>query len=61
MLPDLASGVRQSAFALTEPGAGSDVARLATRYVRTADGFALTGEGARQKLELQKELPPILP
>ena len=24
-------------------------------------GFALTGEGARQKLELQKELPPILP
>jgi alkylation response protein AidB-like acyl-CoA dehydrogenase len=45
VLPDLASGVRQSAFALTEPGAGSDVARLATRYVRTADGgFALTGE-----------------
>jgi alkylation response protein AidB-like acyl-CoA dehydrogenase len=35
VLPDLASGVHQSAFALTEPGAGSDVARLATRYVRT--------------------------
>jgi rubredoxin---NAD+ reductase len=24
-------------------------------------GFALTGEGTRQKLQLQKELPPILP
>ncbi len=44
VLRDLALGRRQSAFALTEPGAGSDVARLATRYARTADGgFVLDG------------------
>ncbi len=43
VLPDLASGKRQSAFALTEPGAGSDVARLGTTYTRTASGYSLTG------------------
>lgn len=37
-LPALARGERQSAFALTEPGAGSDVARLACRYTEAADG-----------------------
>ncbi|HXF72938.1 MAG TPA: acyl-CoA dehydrogenase family protein [Actinomycetota bacterium] len=30
-------------YALTEPGAGSDAAALATRYERTGDGFVLTG------------------
>ncbi len=43
VLPDLASGKRQAAFALTEPDAGSDVARLGTRYTRTASGYSLTG------------------
>ena len=38
LLPDLASGATQSAFALTEPGAGSDVARLACRFNDTPDG-----------------------
>jgi alkylation response protein AidB-like acyl-CoA dehydrogenase len=38
LLPDLASGARQSAFALTEPGAGSDVARLGARYEPAPDG-----------------------
>lgn len=42
-LPDLASGARLGAFALTEPGAGSDAASLATRYRATADGFELSG------------------
>jgi alkylation response protein AidB-like acyl-CoA dehydrogenase len=37
-LPQLASGEKQSAFALTEPGAGSDVARLECRYTEAADG-----------------------
>ncbi len=37
LLPDLAAGRTQSAFALTEPGAGSDVARLACRYTDAAD------------------------
>jgi len=31
------------AFALTEPGAGSDTARLTTRYRREPDGFTLNG------------------
>lgn len=44
VMPDLVTGVKQSAFALTEPGAGSDVARLATEYVVQADGsFLLNG------------------
>ncbi len=40
-LPDLAAGHRQSAFALTEPGAGSDVARLACRFVDAPNGGVL--------------------
>ena len=38
LLPGLARGETQSAFALTEPGAGSDVARLACLYTDAADG-----------------------
>jgi alkylation response protein AidB-like acyl-CoA dehydrogenase len=38
LLPRLARGEIQSAFALTEPGAGSDVARLACRFSEAADG-----------------------
>ena len=38
LVADLASGARQSAFALTEPGAGSDVARLAAHYTPSAKG-----------------------
>jgi alkylation response protein AidB-like acyl-CoA dehydrogenase len=42
-LPSLASGERIGAFALTEPGAGSDTAGLRTRYERSSDGFVLNG------------------
>jgi alkylation response protein AidB-like acyl-CoA dehydrogenase len=42
-LPSLARGDRIGAFALTEPGAGSDTASLRTRYERSTDGFVLTG------------------
>lgn len=42
-LPPLATAERLGAWALTEPGAGSDAAALATRAERVADGFALTG------------------
>jgi butyryl-CoA dehydrogenase len=42
-LPPLARGERVGAFALTEPGAGSDTAGLRTRYVRSAEGFTLRG------------------
>ncbi len=42
-LPDLAGGRRLGAFALTEPGAGSDAAALRTRYRTVASGYELNG------------------
>ncbi len=42
-LRPLARGERIGAFALTEPGAGSDSAALSTRYERVPEGFALRG------------------
>jgi glutaryl-CoA dehydrogenase (non-decarboxylating) len=42
-VPRLAAGDAIIAFALSEPGAGSDAARLATAAVRTDDGYELTG------------------
>ena len=39
----LARGQRIGAFALTEPGAGSDTANLSTRYSKDDDGFVLRG------------------
>lgn len=42
-LRPLARGERIGAFALTEPGAGSDSAGLTTRYRREGDGFVLRG------------------
>ncbi len=42
-LPDLAAGRKLIAFALTEAGAGSDVASIATRAIRDGDGYVLNG------------------
>ncbi|HYA56930.1 MAG TPA: acyl-CoA dehydrogenase family protein [Thermoplasmata archaeon] len=42
-LRPLARGEGVGAFGLTEPGVGSDTARLATRYSREGDGFVLRG------------------
>ncbi len=42
-VPQLARGEKQSAFALTEPGAGSDLARLSTVAARDAGGYRLQG------------------
>lgn len=42
-LPKLASGEWVGAWALTEPGSGSDAAALATRAVKDGDGWRLTG------------------
>ena len=39
----LARGETVGAFALTEPGAGSDTASLVTRYRREEEGFVLRG------------------
>jgi acyl-CoA dehydrogenase family member 9 len=44
-LPDLASGRKLAAFALTEPNAGSDAYHIESRAVRQADGsWLLNGE-----------------
>lgn len=42
-LRPLAAGRQLGAFALTEPGVGSDTARLSCGYRRAPDGFRLTG------------------
>jgi alkylation response protein AidB-like acyl-CoA dehydrogenase len=42
-LPDLASGEHIGAFALTEPAAGSDVARLRCRAKKDGDHYVLNG------------------
>jgi alkylation response protein AidB-like acyl-CoA dehydrogenase len=43
-LPKLADGSALSAFALTEPGAGSDLTALRTTAVEAGDAFEITGE-----------------
>ena len=43
-LPRLASGDALSAFALTEPGAGSDLTALRTRAERQGDHYVVNGE-----------------
>jgi alkylation response protein AidB-like acyl-CoA dehydrogenase len=45
-LPRLASGECTSAFALTEPGSGSDAAGMTTRAERDGDGYRITGTKA---------------
>ena len=42
-LPRLATGEMVAAFALTEPGAGSDAAAIQTRAERRDDGYVLSG------------------
>ena len=43
-VPEVAHGRAVAAFALTEPGAGSDAAALSLRAERDGDGWRLTGE-----------------
>ena len=43
LIPDLASGKKLIAFALTEPEAGSDAAATRTRAVRDGDDYILDG------------------
>jgi alkylation response protein AidB-like acyl-CoA dehydrogenase len=42
-IPQLASGKKFAAFALTEPNAGSDAAAIITSATRTSTGYALNG------------------
>ncbi len=43
ILPDVLSGCKISALAVTEPGAGSDVAQLATTAKREGDHYVVNG------------------
>ncbi|MEN1680822.1 MAG: acyl-CoA dehydrogenase family protein [Planctomycetota bacterium] len=52
-LPKLASGEKLSAFALTEPGAGSDLTALKTTAVLDGDDYVVNGE----KLFISNILP----
>ncbi|HHV07227.1 MAG TPA: acyl-CoA dehydrogenase [Firmicutes bacterium] len=45
-LPDLVSGKKLAAFALTEPGAGSDAAGIVSTAVRDGDHWVLNGTKA---------------
>ncbi len=42
-LPDIAAGKKLTAFALTEPTAGSDASAIKTTAERTTEGYALNG------------------
>ena len=42
-LPDLASGAKLAAYALTEPSAGSDPSGMETRATRQGDDYVITG------------------
>jgi alkylation response protein AidB-like acyl-CoA dehydrogenase len=42
-LPDLATGARRTALALTEPDAGSDLQGIRTKAVREGDGYRING------------------
>ena len=46
VMPGIRRGETVAAFALTEPGAGSDAAALSTVAERDGDGFRITGEKA---------------
>ena len=43
LLPDLASGKKLAAYALTEPGAGSDPAGMQTKALRQGDEYVISG------------------
>ena len=43
LLPDLASGKKLAAYALTEPGAGSDPAGMETKATRQGDEYVISG------------------
>lgn len=43
-LSDMATGKRLAAFALTEPGAGSDASKIATTAVKQGDRWILNGQ-----------------
>jgi acyl-CoA dehydrogenase len=47
-LPDLLTGKKRSCIAITEPGAGSDVAGITTEAVRSEDGTHFIVNGSKK-------------
>lgn len=47
-LPDFLTGKKRSCIAITEPGAGSDVANIATTATKSADGKHYIINGAKK-------------
>ncbi|CAB4365561.1 MAG: acyl-CoA dehydrogenase [Actinobacteria bacterium] len=60
-LPAIANGdLRLQAFAVTEPGAGSETARIRTRAERTADGWLINGQKIWTSRALYSDLMILL-
>ena len=60
-LPAIANGdLRLQAFGVTEPGAGSETARIRTRAERTADGWLINGQKIWTSRALHSDLMILL-
>ena len=60
-LPAIAAGdLRLQAFGVTEPGAGSETARIRTRADRTADGWLINGQKIWTSRALHSDLMILL-
>ena len=58
-LSQVLAGDKLIAIALTEPGAGSDAARIKLRAVRDGDGFVLNGEKTSISMATQADLAVV--
>ena len=58
-LSQVLAGDKLIAIALTEPGAGSDAARIKLRTVRDGDGFVLNGEKTSISMATQADLAVV--
>ena len=60
-LPQIASGkLRLQAFAVTEPGTGSDTTKLKTRAVREGDSYVISGQKVWTSRALHSDLMLLL-
>jgi acyl-CoA dehydrogenase len=57
-VPDILTGKKRICIAITEPGAGSDVANIATRAVRSPDGKHFIVSGTKKWYSRYLEFTP---